>query len=125
MAYAAGARTFEKHLTLSNRMRGPDHKASLNPSHFKIYVEKLKTAKQIFGDFQNKLLPIEKNMKQTSSKSITLKKNLKKGQKIKLADITMKRPGNGLKGILIPRIIGKKLKKNTKIDTQIKLKDLI
>ncbi|MDA9733471.1 N-acetylneuraminate synthase family protein, partial [Candidatus Pelagibacter sp.] len=42
MAYAAGARTFEKHLTLSNKMSGPDHKASLNPYHFKIYVEKLK-----------------------------------------------------------------------------------
>ena len=125
MAYAAGARTFEKHITLSNKMKGPDHKASLNPYHFKIYVEKLKTAEKIFGDFQNRLLSVEKNMKTTSSKSITLKRNLKKGEKIKLTDIAMKRPGNGLTGFLVPKIIGKKLKKNIKANTQIKQKDLI
>jgi sialic acid synthase SpsE len=37
----------------------------------------------------------------------------------------MKRPGNGLKGFLVPKIIGKKLKKNIKANTQIKQKDLI
>ncbi len=125
MAYAVGARIFEKHITLSNKMNGPDHKASLNPKDFKIYVEKLKTAEKIFGKFRNKILPIEKNMKNTSSKSITSIKNLKIGDKIKITDITMKRPGNGLRGIFVPKIIGKRLKKNMKINTQIKLRDLI
>jgi sialic acid synthase SpsE len=125
MAYAAGARIFEKHITLSNKMNGPDHKASLNPKEFKIYIEKLKTAEKIYGKFKNKLLPIEKNMKNTSSKSITLIKNLKSGDKIRIADIAMKRPGTGLKGFFVPKIIGKKLKKEMRANTQIRQKDLI
>ena len=83
MAYAAGARVFEKHITLSNKMSGPDHKSSLNPKNFKIYVDKLKTAEKIFGRFRNKILNVEKDMKNTSSKSITLIRNLKKEIKSK------------------------------------------
>ncbi len=125
MAYAAGARVFEKHITLSNKMDGPDHKASLNPKNFAIYVRKLKTAEKIYGDFQDKLLSVEKNMKSTSSKSITLIRDLKCGDKIKIEDIAMKRPGHGLKGFFIPKIIGKKIKKNMRANTQIKQKDFI
>lgn len=125
MAYATGARIFEKHITLSNKMSGPDHKASLNPQDFKKYVDKLRTAEKIFGKFKNIILPIEKNMKNTSSKSITLTRNLKSGNKIKVTDIAMKRPGNGLEGFFVPKIVGKKLKKNMPADTQIKLQDLI
>ena len=125
MAYAAGARVFEKHITLSNKMSGPDHKSSLNPKNFKIYVDKLKTAEKIFGRFRNKILNVEKDMKNTSSKSITLIRNLKKRDKIKITDIAMKRPGNGLRGFFVPKIIGKKLRKNMKINSQIQLKDLI
>lgn len=124
MAYAAGARIFEKHITLSNTMDGPDHQASLNPNNFKLYVEKLQSAKKIYGSFKNKLLSIEKNMKITSSKSITLTRNLEYGHRIKISDITMKRPGNGLKGFFIPKIIGKRLIKKMRANTQIKLKDL-
>ena len=125
MAFATGARIFEKHITLSNKMSGPDHKASLNPQDFKKYVDKLRTAEKIFGKFKNIILPIERNMKNTSSKSITLIRNLKSGNKIKVTDIAMKRPGNGLEGFFIPKIVGKKLKKNMPADTQIKLQDLI
>ena len=115
MAYATGARIFEKHITLSNKMSGPDHKASLNPQDFKKYVDKLRTAEKIFGKFKNNILPIERNMKKTSSKSITLIRNLKSGNKIKVTDIAMKRPGNGLEGFFVPKIVGKKLKKNMHI----------
>ena len=59
MAYAAGARVFEKHITLSNKMRDLIIK-SLNPKNFKIYVDKLKTAEKIFGRFRNKILTLKK-----------------------------------------------------------------
>jgi len=125
MAYSLGARIFEKHITLSNSMTGPDHKASLNPKDFRNYVKKLNMAKKIYGKFKDKLLPIEKNMKTISSKSITLKRDLKNGSKITINDIIMKRPGKGLNGFFIPKIIGKKLKKNMTSNTQITLKDFV
>ena len=34
-AAALGASVIEKHITLNNLLKGPDHKASLNPSNFK------------------------------------------------------------------------------------------
>ena len=123
MAYASGARIFEKHITLSNNMTGPDHKTSLNPKDFKQYVTKLNVAKKIYGKFKDKLLTVEKNMKTTSSKSITLSTNMKSGSKVEIINITMKRPGNGLNGFFIPKILSKRLKKNMKANSQIKLKD--
>ena len=44
------------------------------------------------------------------SKSLALKKNKEKGDKINLLDLTMKKPGNGLKMSEVNKILGKKLK---------------
>ena len=46
------------------------------------------------------------------SKSLTLKENKKKGEIITFANLTMKKPGNGLKLSSINKILGKKLKKD-------------
>ena len=124
IAYAMGSRTFEKHFTLSKNMKGPDHQASSDPKEFKEYVNKLKTSKIILGTNVKKIWPEEIQMKKISTKSITLKNNLKKGQKIKIENIIMKRPGLYLNGFHIKKILGKKIKKNLHKDYQIKLKDI-
>ena len=62
-------------------------------------------------------------MKKISSKSITFKHNLSKNTKIKISDIIMKRPGYGLNGFFIKKILGKKLKRNVIKDQQPNLKN--
>ena len=47
VAVSMGADVIEKHYTINKNLDGPDHKASLNPKDFKIYVEKLKTAEDL------------------------------------------------------------------------------
>ena len=37
-----GAKIIEKHFTLDNSMDGPDHKASLDPIHFKKMVDSIR-----------------------------------------------------------------------------------
>ena len=37
---ALGAEVIEKHFTLNNKMKGPDHKSSLNPRDFEPYGKK-------------------------------------------------------------------------------------
>ena len=123
LAYAMGARTFEKHITLSNNMVGPDHKASLNPKDFKKYVDKINEAKIILGKKNKILLDQELEMKKISSKSVTLNRDIKKKKILKYQDIIMKRPGSGLNGFELKKIIGKRLKRNIKKNTQLKLKD--
>ena len=123
IALALGARLFEKHFTLSKKMSGPDHKASMDPKEFKHYVNKIKLAHQMLGKPLKKIWPEELEMKKISSKSITFRHNLSKNSKIKISDIIMKRPGYGLNGFFIKKILGKKLKKNIFKDQQPKLKN--
>ena len=123
IALALGARLFEKHFTLSKKMSGPDHKASMDPKEFKYYVNKIKLAHQMLGKPLKKIWPEELEMKKISSKSITFRHNLSKNSKIKISDIVMKRPGYGLNGFFIKKILGKKLKKNIFKDQQQKLKN--
>ena len=123
IALALGARLFEKHFTLSKKMSGPDHKASMDPKEFKHYVNKIKLAHQMLGKPLKKIWPEELEMKKISSKSITFRHNLSKNSKIKISDIVMKRPGYGLNGFFIKKILGKKLKKDIFKDQQLKLKD--
>lgn len=124
MAVSMGVKIFEKHLTLSNTMKGPDHKASLNPIDFAKYIAQIKIAENILGSPIKKIYQEEKEMKKISSKSITLKIDLKKNQKISLMNITMKRPGTGLNGFKIKNILGKKIKYNKPKNYQIKFGDL-
>ena len=53
-------------------------------------------------------------------KSIVAAKNIKKGEKFTVSNITCKRPGTGLSPMLIPKMIGKLSKKNYKQDQIIK-----
>ena len=58
------------------------------------------------------------------SKSLALKINKKKGEIITSSDLTMKKPGNGLKLKDINKIAGKKLKKNKSNLRLLKLSDI-
>ena len=49
-AVALGANIIEKHITLDTRMKGPDHKASLNPKEFKLLVDSIRKVETMLGD---------------------------------------------------------------------------
>lgn len=50
VAYAVGARIFEKHVTLSHSMKGSDHAMSLEPHGLEMYVRSLRHAHEALGD---------------------------------------------------------------------------
>ena len=125
IALGCGAKLFEKHFTLSKKMKGPDHKASMEPKEFKEYVNRIKLAEKMMGRPIKKIHEEEKEMKKIASKSITLKKSLLKNSKIKLSDLIMKRPGTGMNGFQLKKVIGKKIKKNLFKNYQLSPKDLL
>ena len=45
-ALSMGAMVFEKHFTLDNNLKGPDHWFSLNPDQFKSYVDEIHDAQK-------------------------------------------------------------------------------
>ena len=64
-------------------------------------------------------------MKKISRKSLTIIKKLKKGDKLKKENLTLKRPGTGLPYKVIKNLIGLRAKRNLNIDKQISLKDFL
>tara|TARA_B100000029_G_C17554210_1_gene951159 strand:- start:1048 stop:2064 length:1017 start_codon:yes stop_codon:yes gene_type:complete len=124
MSVCFGAEVIEKHFTLNRYSSGPDHKASADPKEFKKYVESIRSAEKILGSEIKKIQKEELSIRKISRKSITLAKDLYKNHRITEKDITMKRPGNGILGQEIGKIIGKRVNKNLPKNYQIKSKDL-
>ncbi len=123
MSVCFGAKIIEKHFTLNKKAKGPDHKASADPRDFLKYVDSIRMAEKVLGSNIKKIHDEEKSIRKISRKSITLKNNLSKGSKISIEDIIMKRPGTGLIGQNLERVLGKRLKKDYKKDYQLKEKD--
>jgi len=121
-AVSLGAKIIEKHITLNNNMKGPDHKASLNPKKFKELVSKIRNVEILLGNHFKKPSKSELKNKKIVRKSIVAKNNIKKGEIFSDANIICKRPEGGISPIYWNNIIGKKSKQNFKVDDFISLK---
>lgn len=112
--YAAllGATIIEKHITLNNKLNGPDHKASLNPKNFKKYVKNIRLSQIILGSKKKLISEEENENKKLVRKSLVAKKNIKKGEIFTLNKLTALRPGNGKDPFDFLKFKGKKSKKN-------------
>ena len=119
-AVTLGAVAIEKHITTNKKLPGPDHKCSLNPKEFSLYVQDLNIAKTCLGSpFKQPSLNEKKNAK-FMKRSIYSKKFIHQGQKIQLSDLEFKRPANGIPTCKANLVIGKLAK--TKIPSNILLK---
>lgn len=124
VAKALGCMIFEKHFTLNKNSLGPDHKASSNPAEFQRLRKKLLQVDIILGRAIKQCQPEEREMRVKARKSIYLAKNIKKNEKIKIKDLILRRPGDGLWGDSFARVIGKKAVRNLQKDSLIAIKDL-
>ncbi len=111
-AVSMGAKIIEKHLTLNNNMKGPDHKASLEPNEFKSLIDSIRNIEKGFGNFNKKITKSEKQIILIARKSIVASRNIKKGEIFNTKNITVKRPATGISPMKWFKIIGKKAKKN-------------
>lgn len=120
-AVTLGAKIIEKHLTLNKNLKGPDHKASLDPKEFKNMVNNIRIAEKMLGSFIKKITKSEKKNIKIVRKSIVALKNISKNERFGKSNITCKRPGTGIKPKFFKKILGKKSKKNFKKDELIRL----
>tara|TARA_B110000971_G_C20040176_1_gene517725 strand:- start:5205 stop:6215 length:1011 start_codon:yes stop_codon:yes gene_type:complete len=119
-----GACIIEKHVTFDNQDFGPDHKTSLEINEFKKMIKLIREAEIIYGKHKRKFNKSERNVKETSRKSITAKTNIRKNEIITMSKITFKRPGNGISPLEIDKIIHKKSKKNILKNNLLKWEDI-
>lgn len=123
MAVTLGACLIEKHFTLDRNMAGPDHKASIEPKELKKMIFKIRNIKTILGSDIKKPTKSEIPMIKTARKSIVSLCNIKKGEKFTKNNTGIKRPGTELAPKYYFKIVGKKAKKDIKVDKLIKKSD--
>jgi len=111
-AVALGAEVIEKHLTLSKNLKGPDHRASLDPGEFKLMVQGIRIVEKTLGDKIKKITKSEKKNIYIVRKSIVALTKIKKNEKFSNFNITCKRPGTGISPLFFKQLIGKKSLKN-------------
>ena len=117
---AMGAQVIEKHFTLDRNMKGPDHKASLEPHELKKMVEAIRNIeKAISGNGIKEATSSEKKNIFIARKSIHLSIDLKSGSVITEKDIIPLRPGDGICAMNWEKVIGKKV--NTDLEKFSKL----
>lgn len=109
-AVSLGACVIEKHLTLDNKMQGPDHKASLDPKTFKKMVKSIRNIEESFGSNAKKVLPREEKTKKIARRSIVSIRDIPKGKVIDQFDIDILRPYGGIRPKYFNKIVGKKSK---------------
>jgi len=120
-AVALGAKVIEKHLTLSQKMNGPDHSSSLEPNDFKFMVNSIRKVEKCLGRHEKKPTKSERKNIKIARKSIVASKAIKKGEVFELSNITIKRPGSGISPYMFKKILGKKSKKSFREDELIKI----
>jgi N,N'-diacetyllegionaminate synthase len=112
--YAAilGASVIEKHFTLNQNMKGPDHKSSLNPNGFIKMVKKIRQLDEILGKENKKKNTLEIKNEWIAKRSIYAKINIKKGEKFTSKNIFFLRPQISTQKIDKFKIYNFKAKKN-------------
>ena len=121
-AVTLGATIIEKHITLNKNLSGPDHKASMEPKEFIDFVKSIRNTQIILGSNNKFATNIEKINRLLIRKSIVAKKDIKKGEKFTIENITTKRPEGGLSPTYWEKVIGRKAIKNFNSDDFISLK---
>ena len=116
-AVAMGATIIEKHFTLDRNMKGPDHKASLEPTELKAMVQSIRNVELALAGTGIKVASnSEKKNIEIARKSIVAARNISTGDTFTDENITVKRPGIGINPMLWDEIIGKKAVKDFKED---------
>jgi N,N'-diacetyllegionaminate synthase len=105
-AVAMGACVIEKHFTLDRTMEGPDHKASLEPQELKAMVTAIRRVSLAMGDGVKKPTESERRNIAIARKSIVASEKIRTGELFSEANITVKRPGNGVNPMRWDEVMG-------------------
>lgn len=118
-AAALGACVIEKHFTLDKNMEGPDHRASLEPSELRALVSAVRNIEKALGNGIKMPTPSEITNIKAARKSLTAKRDIKKGEIFTEDNLTAKRPGTGVSPMKWDDYIGRAAERDFSADEQI------
>ena len=120
-SYVLGGRIIEKHFTLDRTLKGTDHPMSLEPTGLQNLVKGLHKVKLSLGDGKKVRYPEEEAPLLKMQKKIVALNKISKGQKIKIEDLAIKSPGDGIPPYEINEIVGMEASKNFEQDEALDL----
>jgi len=115
-AAALGACVIEKHFTLDRKMKGPDHKASLEPDELTRMVASIRNVEKALGDGVKKPLPSELKIAKQARRSLAFARDLTAGSILTEEDLVAKRPGTGLPPGKRDQVVGRRITRNVSKD---------
>jgi N-acetylneuraminate synthase/sialic acid synthase len=112
VGYMLGARVVEKHFTLNRAWKGTDHAFSLEPIGMRKLIRDLKRTRVALGDGIKKPLDSESKALRKMGKKLVAARDLPAEHVLRVEDIAIKSPGDGLAPYELDNLIGRQLKKN-------------
>lgn len=114
VAIGAGACVLEKRLTLDKTHMGHHHVKALEPEEFKAWVERMREAHAMLGEFAVKPSLEDLAMKSLYFTSIVADRDIAEGEEIEAKALAAKRPGSGISPIYLDRFIGRRAARSIK-----------
>ena len=123
-AAAAGARIIEKHLTLDRQRPGPDHAFSLEPETMADYVQHVRYASRLLGDGRLGSTDAQREVRRLSRASVVATREIRPGETIDRAMLTVKRPGTGISPVEIDKLVGRRAVRRVAADALLRWDDV-
>lgn len=106
-AVARGASVIEKHFTLDRSLRGPDHRASLEPAELAALVRDIRVVEQALGSAEKRPSATELRNRDVARRSLVAATGIRRGDRFSEANLAVKRPGTGVSPLLFWDYIGR------------------
>lgn len=127
VAVALGACLIEKHVTLDNRMPGPDHAFAIEPHELKMLVQHVRDAERALGHGRKEPLPEEQELRAFARRSIFASRDIAAGERLSQRNVAVLRCGKrgaGLQPEALDQVLGRITRWAIAAETLIKLDDL-
>jgi sialic acid synthase len=125
VAYMLGARVIEKHFTLDHAAKGTDHAFSLMPDGMRRLVRDLGRVEAALGDGVKRPLPVEAKPLAKMGKKLVAARDLDAGHVLTAGDVAIKSPADGgLPPYELDEIVGRRLRRELRVDANIEPSDL-
>lgn len=109
-AVAMGAICIEKHFTLDRNMKGPDHRASLEPEELSQMIQSIRNIERALGTGVKLPTASESKNIPIARKSIHIARPVAKGEILREEDLVMMRPGSGISPMRMEEVIGREVR---------------
>jgi N-acetylneuraminate synthase len=111
-AVALGACVLEKHFTLDRSLRGPDHRASLEPAELAALVRRVRGVESALGDGVKRPTASERGNAEVVRRSLAAADDLRAGSVVTHAMLTALRPGTGISPTRTEHVVGRTLRRD-------------